>query len=277
MQKARRFLRAVFTPITIMAVPHSRTKPLSIRIPLAGILFSAFSCIAGVVYLYAVAVHTVEYYRMRERLTYVTDQFLQLQSTMASLKQAEQDFRKLFSLKTKADVLETAEFADSGSLDMEVLRSQIQTAMESVQGIKEYIVEQKDIYLATPSGWPVSGRVSSKYGYRTHPKSGARQLHTGVDISIPLGTEVLATADGIVTFSGWTMNSGNVVVIEHGRGFSTAYAHNREILVAVGDRVRRDDVVALSGSTGRSTGPHVHYEIWKDGRHVNPSAYLTRR
>lgn len=277
MRKGKRLLRAIFTPVTIMAVPHSRTKPISIRVPLAGILLSAVSCIAGLVYLWTVAVHTAEYYRMRERLAYVTDQFLELQSTMASLKQAEQDFRRLFSLKTKADVLETVEFADTGSLDMNVLRSQIDVATASVKGIKEYILEQKDIYLATPAGWPVPGRISSKYGYRSHPKSGARQLHTGVDISIPPGTEVRATADGIVSFSGWTMNSGNVVVIEHGRGFNTAYAHNREIRVTVGDRVRRGDVIALAGSTGRSTGPHVHYEIWKDGHHVNPSSYLARR
>jgi murein DD-endopeptidase MepM/ murein hydrolase activator NlpD len=80
-----------------------------------------------------------------------------------------------------------------------------------------------------------------------------------------------------VTFSGRTRNSGNVVVIEHGHNFSTAYAHNKENLVKVGERVERGDVIGLAGSTGRSTGPHVHYEIWKDGRHMNPSKYLARR
>ena len=258
-------------------VPHARTKPVSIRVPLGGIAFSVFSFFAGVVYLFTVAVHTVEYYQMRERLSYVTDQFLELQSTMVSLKQAEQEFKKLFSLKSKNEVLETAEFADTGSLDMGVLRNQIDVAMASVTDIKQYIVEQRDLYLATPMGWPVAGYISSKYGYREHPKSGERQLHTGVDISIPPDTKVLATADGIVSFSGWTMNSGNVVVIEHGHGFSTAYAHNTENRATVGQRVKRGDVIGQSGSTGRSTGPHVHYEIWKNGRHVNPSTYLARR
>lgn len=275
--RIRTILKMMFTPITIMMVPHSRTKPVSIRVPLGGIFFSVFSFFAGVVYLFTVAVHTVEYYQMRERLSYVTDQFLELQSTMVSLKQAEQEFKKLFSLKSKKEVLETAEFADTGSLDMEVLRNQIEVAMASVTDIKQYIVEQRDLYLATPMGWPVSGYISSKYGYREHPKSGARQLHTGVDISIPPDTEVFATADGIVSFSGWTMNSGNVVVIEHGHGFSTAYAHNTENRVTVGQQVKRGDVIGQSGSTGRSTGPHVHYEIWKNGRHVNPSTFLARR
>jgi murein DD-endopeptidase MepM/ murein hydrolase activator NlpD len=297
------FLNMIFTPITIMMVPHSRTKPVSIRIPLAGILFSVFSFFAGVIYLFTVAVHTVEYYQMRERLSYVTTQFHELKSTLHSLKQAERDFKKLFSLKSKTDILETADFvetgspdlktadfvetgspdlktadfSDTGSLDMEVLRKQIDEAMRSVSGIKQYIVEQKDLYQATPLGWPAQGRISSSYGYREHPKSGQRQLHTGMDISLPPGTKVRATADGIVSFSGWTVNSGNVVVIEHGHGFSTAYAHNRENLIQVGERVKRYDAVAVSGSTGRSTGPHLHYEIWKDERHVNPSPFLARR
>ena len=316
MRNPRMFLNMIFTPITIMMVPHSRTKPVSIRIPLAGILFSVFSFFAGVIYLFTVAVHTVEYYQMRERLSYVTTQFHELKSTMHSLKQAEREFKKLFSLKSKTDILETADFADTGSpdlktadfadtgssdlktadfadtgspdlktatfadtgsLDMEVLRKQIDEAMRSVSGIKQYIVEQKDLYRATPLGWPAQGRISSGYGYREHPKSGQRQLHTGMDISLPPGTKVRATADGVVSFSGGTVNSGNVVVIEHGHGFSTAYAHNRENLIQVGERVKRYDAIAVSGSTGRSTGPHLHYEIWKDERHVNPSPFLARR
>ena len=277
MHSLRHFLKMIFTPITIMLVPHSRTKPVSIRVPLVGILFSTVSFFAGIVYLFTVAVHTAEYYQMRERLTYVTDQFLEMKTTMSSLKQAEQEFRKLFSLETKAAVLETVEFPDTGSLEMEVLRTQIDKARVSVEEIRKYLAEQKDLYLATPKGWPVPGYISSKYGYRDHPKSGRRQLHTGVDISTRLGSEVLATAEGVVTFSGRTRNSGNVVVIEHGHDFSTAYAHNKENLVKVGERVERGEVIALAGSTGRSTGPHVHYEIWKNGHHLKPFKYLARR
>lgn len=102
-------------------------------------------------------------------------------------------------------------------------------------------------------------------------------MHTGVDISTDLGMEIHATADGIVTYAGKTKNSGNVLVVEHGHGFSTAYAHNKENLVDVGQRVTRGETIGLAGSTGRSTGPHVHYEIWKGGGHVNPSKYLAGR
>ena len=277
MRNIRSFFKMVFTPVTIMLVPHSRTRPVSIRIPLAGILFSTVSFFVGVIYLFTVAVHTVEYHQMKDRLTYVTDQFLELKSTMVSLKQAELEFKRLFSLESKTEVLENAEFLDTGSLDMKALRSQIDEAMRSVTDIRKYIAEQKDIYRATPTGWPVPGYISSRYGYRNHPKTGRRQLHTGVDISIASGTEVQATADGIVTFSGKTRNSGNVVVIEHGHGYTTAYAHNKKNFVTVGQRVTRGEAIGLAGSTGRSTGPHVHYEIWKDGRHVNPSKFLARR
>ena len=103
------------------------------------------------------------------------------------------------------------------------------------------------------------------------------RFHTGVDISVPPGTKVSATADGIVSFAGWTEKSGIVVVVEHGRGFSTAYAHNQKASVKVGQRVVRGESIALSGATGVSTGPHVHYEIWKNGRHTDPADFLARR
>jgi murein DD-endopeptidase MepM/ murein hydrolase activator NlpD len=195
---------------------------------------------------------------------------------MDSLRLAEEQFRKLFSLNSKREVLETFKIEDAGSLDMEALKKQINEKMESVTEIRKYVAEQKDLYLATPSVWPVRGQVSSGYGYREHPKFGDQKFHSGVDIIAPQGTPVKTTADGIVSYSGSSEGSGNTVVIEHGHGFSTAYAHNLRNLVRVGQRVKREDVIAITGSTGISTGPHVHYEIWKNGRHVNPKAYLGR-
>jgi murein DD-endopeptidase MepM/ murein hydrolase activator NlpD len=230
----------------------------------------------GTAYVFAVSVRTMEYYRMKDNLFRISSRLQELNATMDSLKRAEEQFRKLFSLKSKNEVLETFHYEDEGSLDMEALKKQIDEKMESVAEIRKTISAQKDIHLATPSGWPVPGPVSSGYGYREHPKSGDRKFHSGMDISVPQGTRVKATADGIVSFSGWSEGGGNTVVLEHGHGFSTAYAHNQRNLVRVGQRVRREDVIALSGATGISTGPHVHYEIWKNGRHVNPDGYLAR-
>ena len=277
MDGLRKFLKLIVTPITIMMVPHSRTKTLSIRVPFVGIALSVVMFLVGTAYIGAVSVRTIEYYNMRDRLSYVSTQFVELKTTMYSLKLAENEFRKLFALKSKTDVLEKADFSDTGSLDMEILRKQIGESMESVMDIKKYIADQKDLYLATPVGFPAPGRISSSYGYREHPKSGEEKFHSGLDVSVPLGTQVKATADGIVSFAGWTPGGGNTVVVEHGHGFSTAYAHNRKALVRIGQRVARGDAIALSGSTGLSTGPHIHYEVWRDGRHVNPNTYLTRR
>jgi len=276
MHRFRRFLKWIFVPVTLMLVPHSRSKPVSFRIPLAGIFVSVLMFLVGTAYMFSVSVRTMEYYSMKERLSLVTSQYQEMKSTMHSLKLAEAELRKLFGLKSKKDVLEAATFADTGSLDMDTLNQQIHEAMESATDIRKYIKEQKDIYLATPAGWPVAGAISSGYGHREHPMSGKPNFHSGMDISVPQGACVRATADGIVSFSGWTAGSGNTVVIEHGHGFSTAYAHNQRNLVKVGQRVKRQDAIAVSGSTGVSTGPHVHYEIWKNGRHVDPTAYLER-
>jgi murein DD-endopeptidase MepM/ murein hydrolase activator NlpD len=271
------FLKRLFTPVTILMVPHSRTKSVSIRVPVIAIAASVCLFLLGASLVVAMSVRAVEHQRMKERLSYLSSQFLEMKATMLSLKQAERDFRKLFGVKSKTTVLEEADPTDTGSLDMKMLREQIEASMRSVTDIRKYIAEQKDIYLATPAGWPVSGPLSSPYGNRRHPVHDETRFHTGVDISVPPGSEVKATADGIVSFAGWAENSGIVVVIEHGRGFSTAYAHSHKALVRVGQRVVRGEPIALSGSTGISTGPHVHYEIWKNGRHTDPAGYLARR
>ncbi|OGP76874.1 MAG: hypothetical protein A2Z13_01325 [Deltaproteobacteria bacterium RBG_16_64_85] len=277
MQNIRWFLKTIFTPVTIMVVPHSRAKPFRFLFPCAGILLSVLMFLLGTAYVLTVSVRTMEYYMMREKLSRISSRLQELNATMDSLKLAEEQFRKLFSLNSKKEVLETFKIEDAGSLDMEALKKQIDEKMESVAEIRKYVSAQKDIYLSTPSVWPVQGLISSGYGYREHPKFGDQKFHSGVDIIVPQGTPVKATADGIVSYSGSSEGSGNTVVIEHGHGFSTAYAHNLRNLVRVGQRVKREDVIAITGSTGISTGPHVHYEIWKNGRHVNPMAYLARK
>jgi septal ring factor EnvC (AmiA/AmiB activator) len=277
MNRARIFLKRILTPVTILLVPHGRTRSVSIRLPVVAVAASVCLFLTGTACVVAVSVRAVEYRRMQERLSLLSAQFLEMKGTMHSLKQAEKDFRKLFSLKSKSAVLDSSDPGDTGSLDTEVLRKQIEAAMQSVSEIRRYIVEQKDILLATPVGWPVAGTLTSPYGYRNHPVHEERKFHTGVDISVPSGSEVKATANGIVSFAGWTENSGIVVVAEHGHGFSTAYAHNRKALVRVGQRIARGDVIAMSGSTGVSTGPHVHYEIWRNGHPADPVGFLARR
>lgn len=277
MYKAKLMIKKAFTPITIMFIPHSDAKALRIKIPSIGILASIVLWFIGMGYVFSVAVDTFEYNRMKERVNYYSGQFIEMKKTMTSLNNAENEFRKLFSFKTKERVLENIDTSDNGSIDMENLKEQIKLTMESVGEIRDYLSQQRGVYVSTPRGWPVEGRISSPYGYREHPNTGMRELHSGMDIASEPGTPVKATADGIVSFAGWSGGSGNLVALEHGLGFSTYYAHNRLIVVKVGQRVKRGDILSYVGSTGNSTGPHLHYEVWKEGRSLNPLTFIEGR
>lgn len=277
MHKVRAVIRKAFTPVTIMLIPHSNRKAINLKVPSVGVLVSVLLWFIGTIYVFSVAVDAFEYKRMKQSLNYYSSQFMELKSTITSLKKAEGELTRLFSFKTKAQVLKNLDTSDSGSLDMESLREQIRVSMESVGEIKDFLSQQKDVFLATPTGWPVDGHVTSPFGDRDHPRSGEPKFHTGIDIAAEPGTPVKATADGIVSFSGWSGGGGNLAVIEHGFGFSTYYAHNRMVVVKVGQKVKRGDIIGYVGSTGNSTGPHLHYEIIRAGKVVNPLAYIQGR
>jgi murein DD-endopeptidase MepM/ murein hydrolase activator NlpD len=127
-----------------------------------------------------------------------------------------------------------------------------------------------------PSIWPVEGRLMGGFGERTDPFSGEGAMHTGVDISAPTGTPVRTTADGIVTFAGWFSGYGQLVVVDHGGGYETYYAHLSRFTVVDGQDVRRGEQVGAVGSTGRVTAPHLHYEVRIGGAPVNPHTYLAK-
>ena len=130
---------------------------------------------------------------------------------------------------------------------------------------------------STPAGRPIrSGWQSSSFGNRIDPISGKRAWHTGADFAGREGSDILAVASGVVSWSGVKAGYGTMIEVAHGDGLSTRYGHNQENLVALGDLVRRGDVIALMGSSGRSTGPHVHFEVFKHGRAVDPASYVRR-
>lgn len=277
MHKIRVYLKKAFTPITIMLIPHSSRRSVRLKVPSIGILFSIIMWIVGTVYVFSVAINAFEYKRMKEKLSYYSGEFLELKTTIASLKKAEIEFKRIFSLRSKEKILENIDTSDNGSIDIENIKNQIKLTMENVGEIKDYLSQQRDLYISTPKGWPVSGRITSPYGNREHPKTGEDEFHGGVDIASEPGDPVRATADGIVSFAGWGGSNGNLVVIEHGFKFSTFYAHNKMVNVKVGQKVKRGDVISYLGSTGNSTGPHVHYEVWQAGKSLNPQKFLEGR
>jgi murein DD-endopeptidase MepM/ murein hydrolase activator NlpD len=146
---------------------------------------------------------------------------------------------------------------------------------QSLTGLEDTIVQATPYIKNYPTKRPVSGTISSDFGYRTDPMGGRnRQYHDAIDIRCPVGTNVYATGGGTVKTAKWSGSYGYLIIIDHGFGIQTAYAHNSKLLVSAGDSVDRGDIIAKSGSTGHSTGPHMHYEVRVNGVTVNPKKYF---
>ncbi|HPA14454.1 MAG TPA: M23 family metallopeptidase [Desulfobacterales bacterium] len=145
---------------------------------------------------------------------------------------------------------------------------------DSFESLLNYLKEQENLLASTPSIRPTEGWISSKFGYRESPFTGRREFHKGMDIANRKGTPIVASADGVVTYSGSKGFLGNLIVIDHGHGIVTRYAHADKLLKQQGEKVKRGDTIALMGNSGRSTGPHLHYEVRLNGISVNPSKYI---
>ncbi|MFH1372744.1 MAG: peptidoglycan DD-metalloendopeptidase family protein [bacterium] len=146
--------------------------------------------------------------------------------------------------------------------------------IEKYAEIESKMVSLQDRLNHTPSIWPSRGWLSRGYGMKNDPFTGYKQMHQGLDIANHRGTPIIATADGRVFSVGGNSGLGKIVAIDHGYGFRTRYAHLSEIKVKRGQRVKRGDIIGLMGSTGYSTGPHLHYEVIRNGKTVNPASYI---
>ncbi len=157
--------------------------------------------------------------------------------------------------------------------DMNAIQSELNKALEAANKSSSTTVVYKG---NGKFGWPSasSTRITSNFGYRTHPISRTRSLHRGIDIGAPYGSNVLAAEDGVVLTAGYNGSYGYYITINHGGGYVTLYAHNSKLLVKSGDKVTRGQVIAKCGSTGNSTGPHIHFEVQVNGGLVNPLSYL---
>ncbi len=168
----------------------------------------------------------------------------------------------------------TGRLVDWVNRDLESLGQEITSRERSLRELKKFLEDKRSLLASTPTIWPVKGLITAGYGYRRSPFTGQRELHEGLDIAAPLGSPIVATADGIVSFAGPLASFGNVVFINHGHGFTTFYAHTSTIRAKEGQSVKRGEVVAFVGMTGRTTGPHVHYEVQVNGSTVNPMKYI---
>jgi murein DD-endopeptidase MepM/ murein hydrolase activator NlpD len=157
---------------------------------------------------------------------------------------------------------------------LQSLDQTVGTLSEKSTRLEAYFEEQREVLASTPSTWPVRGYFSASFGNRPDPFTGLRDFHPGIDISVPRGTRVAAPADAVVVFCGTKGGYGNILVLDHGYGTVTRYGHLDGFDVRPGQRVKRGDVIGFSGNTGRSTAPHLHYEVWVNDQMRNPIEYI---
>lgn len=235
------------------------------------------------------------YFLITELTTYDTDLLEDMKEKKDSIELSKKklDNEKEQLATIKQNQIKTARILENTKVVRENYISKLSNTEKDIQSkIDEYNTRFSEInaeilslamdgldtkYIGGELAWPVPGytRISSKYGMRTHPITGVYKLHTGVDISAPMGANFIAANDGVVTKAGMNSAYGNMVIIDHGGGISTLYAHGSEILVQVGQVVKRGDAVLKVGSTGYSTGPHAHFEVRMDGVVTDPMPYIT--
>ncbi|MBA7505466.1 hypothetical protein ES706_04133 [subsurface metagenome] len=289
--------------LTILLIPHDKSRPirtsLSLNFIYSVLILWIFSLVCSV-FIISQEINYRETVRankeLREKAEYFAKSLAEERDLICELREMDTQLRGLLHMKTPKDIIELggtggpsiedqrslALVLQSGNglskelfqMNLNELERETWERKQSFHEISDYLTYKRTLLLATPSIWPTFGRVSSGYGWRIHPLTAKRHFHYGIDIANLKGTPVRATADGRVVLAGWQGTYGRIVIIDHGHGFSTRYAHNSTILVKPREKVKRGQIIALMGSTGRSTGPHLLYEVWYQGKPVNPLLYV---
>jgi murein DD-endopeptidase MepM/ murein hydrolase activator NlpD len=296
--------------ITIMLIPHGKTNPLKINVSLLFMCIFMISWTALTVWAGYLTTRHFDYVKtkidnkiMHARLLLFANQFEKAKNMFAKAQKNDEKIRLLLAMGTKKSILEEGlgqNFGKGGptlsqtnafvailsnslnkinyseiSHESDVFYEQYKFMCRSYEEIISYIHKQKLLFIATPSGWPCKGHISSVYGFRVHPIYHRKEFHSGIDISNTPNTSISSTAAGKVVFSGYQSGYGNVIAINHEQDYRTIYAHLSKRLVNVGTYVSRGNIIAKMGSTGTSTGSHLHYEVHFRENSVNPKPYLT--
>ncbi|WP_372518959.1 M23 family metallopeptidase [Candidatus Ruminimicrobiellum ovillum] len=305
MKKLRDLLRELRRKVTIVFIHHGRIKPIKFNFSVLFLLvvfagWTGMTLWAGFIsgkhidYLAVKADNKI----MKVRMLFFADQIKKSTEMLAQVKQNDDHIRSLLAMDSKRIIIENGlgsggptpvessalSMLLSGKIDgidyQEISRQtfelleEYKASMKSYSEVINHISKQREMFRYTPSIWPCKGIISSSYGIRFHPIFRTRFFHPAIDIANKKNTPILATADGVVAFSGWLRGYGNVITIEHGKKYRTVYAHLAKSLVKKGEFVTKGQEIAKMGNTGRSTGPHVHYELHLNKRPINPMKYL---
>ncbi|MBN1595695.1 M23 family metallopeptidase [candidate division FCPU426 bacterium] len=291
--------------VTLMFVPHDEHQVYSLRISSITLLFLGFICLIAIGASSFIMTRHVNYeltrranIQLTEKNAYFVQELARTHEAFQRVAKIEDELRAMLKMKNKNELLQFTgeggpspvdqvnlmknlnnratltpnEFASS----LTFLRKDAQEKIESYQELKKYIATQRSLLASTPADWPVRGWITSRFGMRNSPFFEGTTFHQGLDIANEEGTSIKAPADGVITYTGWEGGYGKLIVVDHGYGFSTRYGHCQRILVNIGQRVRRGQVIGFIGSTGRSTAPHLHYEIRTNGVPVDPLKYLKK-
>ena len=292
--------------ITIVLLPEGSQKVRQVKIPKLLIYLSCFF-IAGFLSLIGYAAYDYyltkkelpRLYAMEEAYNQQKPQIPALSQKIDEIKQKLADYKKfddklriMVNLETKDDNIQFVGVGGSDPTQMDpgenLEKTKIRSMHQSLNNLDteitiqsqrkaelcKYLESEKSMLACTPSIWPTRGWVSSRFGYRISPFTDEREFHKGVDISARMKTKIIAPADGVVISEGRTYGYGNVITISHGYGLKTRYGHLNSFLVKKGDTIKRGQVIALLGNSGRSTGPHLHYEVHLNDVPVDPFRYI---
>jgi len=204
------------------------------------------------------------------------DQPMEKRESVSDLEKSDQDFQPVKQPDEANGELALHEERNYQTLVIRIDRAIKDSSLreQSVLDLWETLSEKQSLMNAIPNIRPARGWTTSRFGYRVSPFTGKPALHAGLDVAAAPGSPVYAPADGVVTFAGYDEGYGKMVTIDHGYGYSTRFGHNSQIYVQVGQHVSRWDIIASVGNTGRSTGPHLHYEVRLNGVPKNPANFI---
>lgn len=278
MNEEKRFYTFVFaptasSPLRKFAVPHNALYVI-LGFAAVGFLTIAYGAYKLSQHAYVVARLNLmqnENRRLRDENSEARNNMDRLQGRLAMIETTSRQLAEASGIAPASNVIGSGGPVNDIA-DLEQSTSSLEAQLRQLKDV----FDKNQVKLAsTPSGWPVRGYITDGFGLRSNPfGGGGSENHPGLDISAPFGTAINATADGIVIFAGVHGGYGNVVVLDHGYGVTTRYAHMSRIDVKVGDPVTRNKPLGAVGSTGRSTAPHCHYEVRLQDRPVNPMSYV---
>lgn len=289
--------------MTFMLIPHSAARPLHWKLSrklLSGVaigvalLLICFTTITGLFFSSQKDIRRVNEIKQDNQekagtIELLNQEIEKIEEQQEQIAKKQNQLKRIMGIKGENSRTVEPSRGGKGGIDrragdagsnqvlqqVEGIRTQLAKHEKELDGLLAQVNDNTEYFRHIPNQWPVEGEISSDYGWRSCPFGGrGSSFHEGIDIANDPGVPVVAAADGTVMFTGWKGAYGKLVEIDHGFGYITKYGHNSALLVNVGDRVKKGEEIARLGNTGRSTGPHLHFAVLKEGESQDPLIYL---